>query len=110
MVAMGGMPATEQNGATAWYARSLPGRTAAAVGRRMPERKETAGGGSQTGLYRKLLWAGVTGFRMARRETWGRASCPRSLSVNGADAPGGDPDAAPIAARSRSLAEQTEAD
>src|SRR5215472_9007895 len=83
MVAISGMPATEQNGATAWYARSLPGRTAAAVGPRVSERKETAGGGSQTGLYRKLLWAGVTGFRMARRETWGRESCrPRRLSVN----------------------------
>src|SRR5215472_15299350 len=105
MVAIGGMPATEQNGAAAWYARNLPGRTAAAVGPRVPERKETAGGGSQTRLYRKLLWAGVTGFRMARRETWGRESCRRSLSVNGADAPGGDPDATCIAARSRSLAE-----
>src|SRR5262249_32660639 len=100
MVAIGGMPATEQDGPAAWYARSLPGRTAAAVGPRVPERKETAGGGSQIRLYRKLLWAGVTGFRMARRDTWGRESCrPRSLSVHGADATGGDPDAACIAAQ-----------
>src|SRR5215831_17360420 len=106
MVAVGGMPATEQDGAAAGHGGSLPGTIAAAVGSRVPERKETAGGGSQARVYRKLLWVSVIGIRVAGTETHRRESFRHGALRGRADA-GGHSDAARITARSRSITEQT---
>jgi hypothetical protein len=74
MVAIGGMPATEQDGAATGHGGSLPGRIAAAVGARLPERKETAGGGSQALVCRKLLWVSIIGIRVAGTQAHSRES------------------------------------
>src|SRR5215471_18599284 len=109
MVAVGGMPAAEQDGAAAGHGGSLPGRIAAAVGSRVPERKETAGGGSQARVHRKYsgLVSLVSEWREQKR-TAEKASAAAACEAG--QTPGGHSDAAGITARSRSSTEQTQTD